>query len=460
MIAVNSQTGFQEEVQVFFRTAQNLGRFRRANDRSQFEQTLMALGMEPAEAQRYWDLVSVPGNESSCWEPMEYLSIQTVKSTSMLADRLGITLKNGHGEPPRNWLLFRVFSLCFPNVLVAQYTGAQHYPAKDARTAQDHRMISFSSLPIDSFGMHAREGDPMSVYRVVQGREPARFEAHVIRSATSLRRVFGDDLGIRFAKVLTDLQMLIPSEVMARKLLKVMDVCRSGQELIFAGAFCPDYGYVETGNPLVPYKYTFDTLGEGVGLVARQFARIIPELSLFFAELNIPHRFVIGIGDFEADSQAVLERVGVGRHEFIRRCQCSLDAFKLLMPPEVLIELELFGAARGKGVFRQYALESTKRMLAGDFGLMRTLHPDLAEVIARIPAQYRTFYERWYQKEMDDASLRKLVFEQGGEYASVARIYQQDFGDNVIFLAGDRPEMNRFNAFWAPCPVLCAKRAY
>jgi hypothetical protein len=61
---------------------------------------------------------------------------------------------------------------------------------------------------------------------------------------------------------------------------------------------------------------------------------------------------------------------------------------------------------------------------------------------------------------MDDRAIRQIVYVQGGEYASVAWIYDEDFGEHVIMLAGDRPEMNRFNAFYAVQPVLCAKRAY
>jgi len=91
---------------------------------------------------------------------------------------------------------------------------------------------------------------------------------------------------------------------------------------------------------------------------------------------------------------------------------------------------------------------------------MSELYDDLVQVIARIPGQYGTFYRRWYGCELGDEAVRRIVFAQGGEYAALARIYYEDFGSNVIMLAGDRPEMHRFNAFFQLVPTLCAKRAY
>ncbi|MEK7500299.1 MAG: hypothetical protein AAB649_06915 [Patescibacteria group bacterium] len=460
MVTMNNGSGFAQEVQVFFRTAQDLGRLRHENDRSQFEQTLVASGMDATEAGQYFDLVAC--NRSPSFQPMDFAEVDGVKSNSILARRLGIDLNNGEGEPPKNWLLYRLFQCFFPNIFNANYSGKKHLVAKDTKGGKNpqHRAIRFFALPVESAGERNREGNVMPIYRVVQGKEPSKFQAEVIRTSASFRSAFEGDLGMRFAELLYRLQMVIPSATIAHALARVIQAGRDGKEVTFAGAFCPDYAYEETGNVQVPFRYTFDGLGTGVGLVAQQFARIIPELSRFCKELGISHRFIIGMGDFEADAESVLQRVGVDRMEFVRRCQCSLDAFQELMPVDVPIELELFDAKRGKGNFRMIAADCTQRMMQGDFGMMESLHPDLHEVIARIPDQYRTFYERWYGVQMDDDAVRRIIYSQGGEYAAVGRIYYDDFGENSIFLAGDRPEMNRFNAFWAPLPVLCAKRAY
>lgn len=186
----------------------------------------------------------------------------------------------------------------------------------------------------------------------------------------------------------------------------------------------------------------------------------MPGFSRLLAGLGISHQIVLAIGDFEADSQAVLDRVGVDRTEFVRRCQGSLDAFRKIVPNDIPLQLELFAAARGGELFRRYAAEATTRFLQNDFGHMVNVYPNLHNVIARIPAQYRTFYERWYGCDMDDRKVREIVFAQAGEYSAMARIFVKDFGRNLIVLAGDRPEMHLFNSMYQPVAVLCAKRAY
>lgn len=451
---------FQHEVEILLQTAQNLGRFRHRDDRAAFEETLRSLGMNEPEVSMYWDLIDTRGRIAG-WEPIHSSHVSALKTNTQLTGGLGIELKNAAHQPPRNWLLYRLFAQQFPGVFAATYSGVAHLQLSDVKrnvpsggsVNPDHRIIYFSSLPINDRG-------PLSIVRVLQGCEPEKFRAEVLRVATPLREALGESLGMQLADLLFELQMLIPPQRMAQLLAQLIRLGQDGQEIVLVGAFCPDYAYERTDNPHLPYRYTFDGVGEGVGLVAQQFVRILPELSRFFDGLGIKHRFVIGIGDFEADSQAVLQRVQLSRLEFIRRCQCSLDAFRALMPPSLPLTLELFGEERGNGRFRQYADEATERMTSEDFGKMRDLHPDLDVVIASIPGQYRTFYQRWYAREMDDRAIRQIVYSQGGEYASVARIYDEDFGSNVIMLAGDRPEMNRFNAFYATQPVLCAKRAY
>jgi hypothetical protein len=462
-----ASNGFGHEVAVLLQTAQNLGRLRQEQNRAEFEETLRSTGMDGVEALTYWDLVDVRGHPTG-WTPINNGQVAKLKTNTELANGLGIELSNGENQPPRNWLLYRLFELQFPGMFAATYSGSAHLQLADVKknvpqgqkVNSRHRCINFSRLPLSKSRDGRGAGDPLSVCRVLQGQEPAKFRAEVLRVALPLREALGEELGMQLADLLFDLQMLIPPHRMAQLLARVIREGQQGQIITLVGAFCPDYAYEHTNNPHVPYRYTFDGVGEGVGLVAKQFARIVPELSRLLRFLGILHHFVIGIGDFEADSESCLERVKLDRQEFIRRCQCSLNAFRQLMPPELPLTLELFGEERSNGRFRRYAQEATERMIAGDFGRMREVHDDLDEVLQRIPSQYRTFYERWHGVTMDDEAVRRIVFSQGGEYSGVARIYDEDFGSNVIMLAGDRPEMNRFNAFFAMQPVLCAKRAY
>lgn len=440
-------TGFEAEVGVLIDIARKLNEYRLANNKGEFIQTLEALGMELDEAERYWVAI-VPNSRDTNGE------WKHAKNNTRLAQILGIALE-GHGLP-RNWLVYRLLELHFRDVfLSARYTGTTHIGGAASRGNPPHRrLIHFDTVPLDV------SGQPLAVHKIYQGTEPAKFTSEVLKAAVHLRKDLGEEVGVELAGFLFNQKMLLPPKSMAQLLAKVLVAGKAGEQITVVGAFCPDYAYEATGNPQIPYRYTFDGLGEGVGLVAQQFARIVPGFSAFLSSLGIRHRIILAIGDFEADSEAVLKRVGVNRPEFVRRCQASLDAFQASVPPGLPLTLELFAAARGGTRFREYANEATARMMQNDFGLMGAVYPDLKETIDRIPRQYGTFYRRWYGRDLGEEEVKAIVFGQGGEYSAMSRIYAEDYGENIIVLAGDRPEMHRFGALYRVLPVLCAKRAY
>ena len=437
-------SGFASEAAVLREVATTLGRYGREGKQAEFVRTLEAMGMGLAEAEGYWQARD-PGPENGVW--------WNPTTNTELASLLGIRLSSERF--PRNLLMYRLAQQHFPDVLRVRVTGLVHLGGKAGRrNPPERRLVHFDKGP--TWGT----GDPMPVYQLYQGVAPAQFSAAILRSAALLRDGLGGLFGLKLAEFLFNYKMLIPPVEVSHRLALAIAAGQTGQEVTVVGAFCPDYTYEQTGNPQIPYRYTFDGVGEGVGLVAQQFARIVPAFSELLTAHGVQHRVVLGIGDFEADSQAVLDRVGLTRSEFVRRCAASLEAFRALMPVDVPLTLELFASARGQERFRACAAEATEQLLAGNFGCMPEVYDDLAQVMAQIPRQYRTFYERWYGCEMGDEQVRGIVYAQGGEYAAVARIYREDFGEHVIILAGDRPEMHRFNAFFQRQATLCAKRAY
>lgn len=438
-------TSFLEEVRVLGETAELLGKFGRTGQRDEFEATLQALGFAKKEAATFWDALDVEANKTNGkpWHEAE--------DNTAMATRLGLLLLSNNF--PRNLLLYGILQGHFPDILRVGVTGTRHIGGRASRKNPETRRVHFHKAPRDNRGT-------MAIHRVYKGERPQEFMPEVLLAARRLSSVLGEDVGLRLANVLFESKMLIPPETMAKLLAKVIAAGQSGHEVVMAGAFCPDYAYEQTGNPQIPYRYTFDGLGIGVGLVAQQFVRIVPALSAFLQSLGVRHRIVLGIGDFEADSEDVLRRVGLTHDEFVERCQKSLEAFERQIAPGLPITLELFGKERGKERFRNYTEEAKKKMMTDNFGRMPDLYDDLQQCLDGIHHQYGAFYRRWYGNNLTEREVRDIVFAQGAEYASVARIYNEDFGENVIILAGDRPEMHRFNALFQLQPTLCAKRAY
>lgn len=436
---------FQEEVDVLVQTAESLGKFSRHGNRNDFVTTLVSLGLPLIESELYWDALDISANgvNGKSW--------RDATNNTETAMRLGLLLKSE--MMPRNLLLYRLMQRQFPDILEVRVSGTRHIGGMAGNLDPEARRVTFKKTPRDAKGF-------MAIHRVLKGEQPQAFKPAVLIAARRLSACLGEEIGLNLADVLFSNKILIPQFKMAALLGRVLTAGQCGKEIILAGAFCPDYAYEITDNPQIPYRYTFDSLGNGVGLVARQFARIVPALSEFLRSFHIPHRFVLGIGDFEADSEDVLRGVGLNREEFIERCRQSLEAFRKDADPQLPLKLELFSTERGGERFRRYATEATAKMNSGVFGKMPELYDDLSGCIAEIPHQYGAFYRRWYGDGLTDQDVRKIVFAQGGEYAAIARIYKEDFGDNVVILAGDRPEMHRFNAFFQLQPTLCAKRAY
>jgi hypothetical protein len=284
---------------------------------------------------------------------------------------------------------------------------------------------------------------------------------HIRERSAHLYELMGDD-GHRLGQLLHDLRMLIPDEAMGRLLHGVLQRGKTGETIRILGAFCPDYSYEATGDPGLPYRYTFDGLGEDVGLVAQQFARVTRPLSQFLTSLGVQHELIYGIGDFEADDPDILRRVGCDYAEFVRRCTCSLEAFRQRMGDDLPLKLELCDAHRCKGRLRPYAARATERMMGGDFGRIGELFPNPEKVVKTIIKENGSFYKKWFQKpDMSDDEVRAIVLKQGGEYSALADIYTEDCGaDNVIVLSGDRPLMHTFDCLNQKVPILCVKRAY
>lgn len=459
LLSKGALRAFDDETQVCLSVVRELGSLRQAEDKDGFVRTFVSVGGTAEEAIGFWDVIDV-SDAPVCSFPVNW---EVVKSNTDLVDQFGVRLNSE--VRPRNELLYRLTELFFGDLFQFTVTGSRHVGGSETKKVapEDRRIVSFTKAPVWPQGT-AQCGNPMAIHTLLSGQSPSDFSHHVLRGARTLCDAFlpsEESLALELTDLLLSCRMEIPSLEVARALRGALLKGMAGETVHLVGAFCPDYSYEETGDPQIPYRYTFDGVGTGVGLVAQQFLRILPELSRFLAERGIDHRFVLGIGDFESDQEAILEQVGVDREEFIERCSCSLDAFRDSVPDNVPLDLELFAGQRSRNRLYPYAKEAFSRMVKDDFGSMERLYPNYQEILNRLPDQFRSFYERWYGRSMDDFEVRQIVYQQGSEYAAVARIYEEDFEGPLVHLAGDRPEMNKFNAFFSgDSATLCAKRTY
>ncbi len=441
-------------------TAKRLNEAKRNHNFSAFREICLTSGLSATVTYK----TATGGPDETCDEPQFYWdrlctdmagTIESAKSNRALARAMGIEVSNAHTAAAS--LLYRLTECAFPDIFDVELCHRPHESAKESR-----------GLPSRVTMYHAANGSARHswashLFLLFHGHNvEAIINRHVRERSKHLYDLMGDN-GYRLGQLLYEQRMLIPDATMANLLSSVLKRGQSGETIHILGAFCPDYAYEATGDPNLPYRYTFDGLNTGVGLVAQQFLRVTRPISQFLTSLGIRHEFVYGIGDFEADSIDIQRRV-LGREdydEFVRRCSCSLDAFREKIGADIPVTLELCDAHRCKGRLRPYAKAATEQMVSGDFGRIGELFPNPEKVIAQIVRENGGFYRRWFSPDMGDDKIRELVLLQGGEYAALARIYAEDFKEsNIIVLSGDRPLMHTFDALHTVTPILCVKRAY
>jgi hypothetical protein len=245
--------------------------------------------------------------------------------------------------------------------------------------------------------------------------------------------------GEDFGQLLLDIPAVLPPRKIIRKVGSFLDTAQSaaqtGEEVVIFSPVCPDYAVAQTGDPERPYEYTFDGLGTGIGLVAQRILNTIPQVWDFFSQRGMNVRFVVAVGDFEADSKDTLDRVGLSKDEFVRRVQMSQQAFLDACPKEIPVEVPLMTE-----VFTDWDEKIGQARQAVEnghyFGALKLDQKDV-ELIA---AARKPLYERWYGRRVD--AVEKLL-SQAPEYMATGACIEKHYPNSLI-LGADAVAMAGF----------------
>lgn len=354
------------------------------------------------------------------------------------------------GEWPKNQLAWHVIRHAYGEDVF-------DFVIKGSGQGRDNRIL-FPQYPTDKQGERIRLG-LMSLGLANISDLPAQ----IIRKALMLEKYLGKEIGLELAKVLIRADLLFPPMREVNTVVEAIKNGLSGKEIIFVSLVCPDYEFKATGDPRVPYRYTFNDVHGGIGLVAQQVKRVIPYLTSFCRKFNIPYHLRVAIGDFEANSDDILKRVGKSKKQFVDLCRESLRAFGEGLPDEKM-ELILFEKEWGRKKLPAYIDEAYSSMLFhGNFGHIEknTGKNPQKEVVEFIAKNEKNFYSSWHGRELATSELTEIIIRQGAEYAACGRIIAETFKDApVIQIAGDRPKMQAFSSMYSAHPTLCAKRTY
>lgn len=253
-----------------------------------------------------------------------------------------------------------------------------------------------------------------------------------------------------FERLLQDLSFYLPDEDYIAEITELLLKGLEGEEITLVSPVCPDYGYVRVRDR---YRYTFNDLRDGIGLVAGRVIGVLPGLQDLLAKYGIRSRIVIAAGDFEGMDEATVARVCETRTSF--RAKLGRSQEKVLSalgrPAESVFIAELAG---GESAWSA-AVETAYRSLQGnDFAALMPTRIDLSHVLeTRMP-----LYEAWHVGR-SRAQLVDVLLRQCAEYAAMGRLFHACYR-NALVVGGDHNRMMPFYWLHQRIPVLYLKRVY
>jgi len=103
------------------------------------------------------------------------------------------------------------------------------------------------------------------------------------------------------------------------KLSVIQSISKGELEIITP--LCPDYEHVSLGMGL--YKYTFNKLNDGLGLIGKRLSKIIVNFHNILSKHKIKFKHYLYYGDFESYSDAIKKRLNISEDEFIKKLKKS-----------------------------------------------------------------------------------------------------------------------------------------
>ncbi|WP_045855794.1 hypothetical protein [Teredinibacter purpureus] len=232
--------------------------------------------------------------------------------------------------------------------------------------------------------------------------------------------------------------------------VKAIEASNTGKPLDIISPVCPDYSYITIGDK---YQYTFNSLGDGIGLVASRIVRVLPSFSDVFSRFDINHRTVIAAGDFEALDKTTIDSVGESYSSFVEKVDISQGKIVNAIDRSTS-SLSITSLAGGPSHWLALVEESAAMLKLGDFGGIVQSQVDFEAIFQSRLALYRAWH-----KGKGDSELRDILYNQAAEYAVMGKLFMEHY-DNPMVIGADHNKMMPFYWLHGQFPVMYLKRVY
>ena len=227
---------------------------------------------------------------------------------------------------------------------------------------------------------------------------------------------------------------------------------RTGEKLIVVTPCCPDYSNVKKNNK---YEFTFNSIEDGQGLVAKRLFENIEDIKIFFKNIKIDYDHYIVIGDFEAFSFKNQKRLKLSENQYL---------FKVLQNQKVINTIFKDNHIKSNKSFCQiFGNKSTWIKHVKKYKILFNENnskfiKDKIENFDRILDSRISLYKKWYG-DLNRKKYEKILIGQAAEYASMGYLIKKKFKDAII-LGADHYRMSEFYQLGSDRIVFYLKKNY
>lgn len=245
--------------------------------------------------------------------------------------------------------------------------------------------------------------------------------------------------------------IISPSKNMFDILVSWVKKAQSGQKTTIIAPVCPDYAAEEVGTNI--YRYTFDSVGNEIGLVAQRLLNNLPTISDIFKDMKLDVDFIVALGDFEAFSINTQNRVGANEATLISRFRISQSRFNkaCTVPVQTILFTDL---VQGKDDWNKRYKIIFDAYNAGNRGNTQLSHSDMVKIMQ----SRRKLYQRWH-RPAPGSDLLNILNAQAAEYSTMGSIISDSF-ENPMILGSDHFRMLPFFLYSRALPTIYLKQNY
>ena len=224
------------------------------------------------------------------------------------------------------------------------------------------------------------------------------------------------------------------------------------QQLSIIAPVCPDYSYIRKQDNT--YRYTFESVGDGIGLVAQKAISnlgVLDNMSIDIINNGLAIQNHVLVGDFEAH-ELNLQSLNESEMTFMHKVSSSAEAIRKTTHYDSSLFTSICLGLEGW----HYHIKYLKYIYnLNHFDDLKCFAPHVnhdKNLISRLP-----LYRKWFG---DDFDYKKIFFDQCVEYALMGSLVRQRYGVNAVLLASDHKAMRHYYSLLSEIAVISSSSNY